>query len=783
MVVSDFVVKTKAAIAQLTDPSLLTGTVDISNCDREPIHIPAAIQPHGVMLVLHNTDGGWQIVHVSQNTSEHLGRSPQSLLNQPLSHLLTAEQLGTVESCLQENFETVNPLQFEIEVHDESKPFSGIIHRSQKAIIIELEPTAEQENISFFDFHSLVKRPVSRLQQSNTLSELCTIAVQEIQQITGYDRVMVYAFDEDDSGQVIAEVKQPEMEAYLGLHYPASDIPKQAKHLYVLNRLRLIPDVTYGPVPLVSASKEAHGPIDMSLSTLRSVSPLHTEYLSNMGVRATLAISLVRNNRLWGLLVCHHNGPRQLSYELRTVCEFLGQVVALELSNKTDSEDADYRLRIKTLQTQFVEALPQHESLQAGLMHNPENLLALTGATGVAFCEKGDIALQGKTPTQADVRGLLAWLSDQFDGQSLYQTEKLSEVYPPAEKFAGRTSGLLALSVSEAQQVFVLWFREEVLQTVNWAGNPEKPMLVGDDGELRMSPRQSFAKWEQTVKGRSRRWLPCEIEAAIELRRSIINLVLQKADELAQLNSELTRSNIELDSFAYIASHDLKEPLRGIHNYSSFLIEDYGQTLGKDGVEKLNTLMSLTQRMENLISSLLYYSRLGRAELQLETVDFGEVVGDVINVINMSKPENVVFKLTGALPVMMCDRIQITELLTNLITNAIKYNNKATKQITVGVISPAEASQKNNRTETVFYVQDNGIGIKPKHLETVFRIFKRLHPPKRYGGGTGAGLTIAKKIVERHGGQLWIESVYEEGSTFYFTLNPEEADPLDSPSE
>ncbi len=263
----------------------------------------------------------------------------------------------------------------------------------------------------------------------------------------------------------------------------------------------------------------------------------------------------------------------------------------------------------------------------------------------------------------------------------------------------------------------------------------------------------------------------------------MVGLVLQKADELAQLNSELERSNIELDSFAYVASHDLKEPLRGIHNYSSFLIEDYGDQLDEDGVNKLNTLMRLTQRMENLINSLLHYSRLGRAELTIAPVDLQALVNSAIEVIKISKSEAITFRVAPDLPVTECDRTQVTELFTNLMTNAIKYNTSDEKiveigyeqattlqdeQIPVPANTPADA--------TVFYVRDNGIGIRPKHLDMVFRIFKRLHAQNRYGGGTGAGLTIVKKIVERHGGQIWVDSVYGEGSTFYFTLKGDRYD-------
>ncbi|MEO0457320.1 MAG: ATP-binding protein [Cyanobacteria bacterium P01_A01_bin.114] len=790
MAAPDFVAQIKAAIATLTEPSLspsATGSgadagADIDSCDREPIHIPAAIQPHGVLLVLSEAD--WTIVQVSQNTADYLGKTPETLLGQPLSGLLNDAQMRTLQQCLAAAFETVNPLRFELEVGGTVQGFSGVVHRSDDAVLLELEPLepeANQTAVSFFDFYSLVKQPVSRLQQTQTLAELCQTAADAVKQVSGFDRVMVYKFDPDGSGSVIAEALQPELSPFIGLHYPATDIPEQAKYLYVLNPLRLIPDVTYRPVPLTPMNNPlSDTPLDMSLSTLRSVSPLHIEYLGNMGVSATIAISLVQNHRLWGLIVGHHGSPRQLSYELRTICEFLGQVTSLELTAREEGEDAQYKIGLKEIQTSFIAALTQGQTLKTGLTHNPAHLTALTGSTGVAFYEKGEITLLGETPQLSEVSDLVRWVKEQFGQDVVYHTPALSQVYPAAAEFESGTSGLLALAISEVQQLYVLWFRPEVLQTVNWAGKPDKPVVVDPEGTVRMSPRQSFELWKETVRRRALPWKPCEIEAALELRTAVIGMVLQKADELSQLNSELTRSNIELDAFAYIASHDLKEPLRGIHNYSSFLIEDYGDQLGDDGAHKLQTLMRLTHRMEDLINSLLHYSRLGRAELSVVPEDLNEILDGVLDVVKISKPEQVNFVIPRALPTIACDRTQIIELFTNLISNSIKYNNKAEKSVEVGYLSSNEATAQGvwpaasqALRNPVFYVRDNGIGIRDKHLENVFRIFKRLHPPGRFGGGTGAGLTIVKKIVERHGGQIWINSVYGEGSTFYFTLeNP-----------
>lgn len=568
------------------------------------------------------------------------------------------------------------------------------------------------------------------------------------------------------------------------MRYPATDIPKQARRLYTLNLLRLIQNINYQPVQLIpQLNPHTNEPLDMSLSVLRSVSPLHIEYLNNMGVTASMSVSLLKDKKLWGLIACHHYGSeKKVSYEIRTVCEFLGQVMSFELAAKEENENLDYKMKLKLIQSRFIDSITQAEDLIDGLSKNPSDLLDLVGASGAAICYQENFVSEGKIPTELQIEELVSWVETQMGNEIIYHTDSLTSIYPEAEKFTDIGSGLIALAISKVQKTYILWFREEVVQTVNWGGNPHKPIEVLEDGTINISPRQSFKLWQETVRNKSLPWKNCEIEAALELRSSIVGILLRKADELAKVNLELERSNDDLDSFAYIASHDLKEPLRGIHNYSSFLMEDYGETLDNDGVSKLETLMRLTKRMENLIDSLLHYSRLGRTELLLHNTDLNEIVNNAVDVIKISQKKDFDIRIPRKLPTINCDTTQISELFSNLISNGLKYNDKEKKWVEIGFIDPVVDVEEYQLVYThrsdceppiIFYVKDNGIGIRPKHLETVFRIFKRLHAPNRYGGGTGAGLTIVKKIVERHNGTIWVESTFKGGSTFYFTLQPD----------
>jgi two-component system, chemotaxis family, sensor kinase Cph1 len=763
-------------MAEITDTN--SKNVDLTNCDREPIHIPNLIQPHGVLLAISVDD--YQILQVSLNTSQMLGIEPQELLNKPLAELLGEEQVEAIKNCLSEDFEQINPLVIKLTREGTTVTFDGIVHQNGEIIILELELSQASAKIDFFNFHKLVKTPVNKIQNTNTLDELCQAIAQEVKKITGFDRVMVYRFDEEGAGTVIAEVANSELEPFLGLRYPATDIPKQAKYLYSLNFLRLIPNVTYEAVKITpQLNPRTNQPLDMSMSVLRSVSSLHTEYLANMGVAASMSISLLKNKQLWGLIACHHNTPKQIPYEIRTVCEFLGQVGSFELVAKEDNQDLDYKMKLKSMQSKFIKIISQAEELEIGLTQNPTDLLDLVAASGVALAFGESITLIGNTPDAEFIKAILPWLETQFNQDVVYETNSLAKVYPPAEEYKQVASGLLALLISRVPKTFIIWFRPEVIQTVNWGGNPNKPVEIQKNETIRISPRKSFAKWQETVRLKSLSWKACEVEAALELRSSIISIILRKADELTQVNQELTRRNLELDAFAYIASHDLKEPLRGIYNYSSFLIEDYSNILDEAGMDKLNTLMRLTHRMEDLIDSLLHYSRLGRTELQLRPVNLNDLVLGVLDVFKVSKRDKQVeFNIPRPLPTVNCDRTQVNELFTNLISNGIKYNQNKEKIIEIGyldaenpiVLEKMLTYPDNTPEKTIFYIRDNGIGIRDKHFESIFRIFKRLHGQNKYGGGTGAGLTIAKKIVERHGGEIWVKSVYKESSTFYFNL-------------
>jgi chemotaxis family two-component system sensor kinase Cph1 len=296
--------------------------IDVSNCNKEPIHIPGSIQPHGVIFALKEPD--LKILQVSDNLLKFFSLPPEEVINRNLSQLLDAEQIRLIKESLNEDeLLIVNPIEMSIRVDNHLVDFDGIIHRSHGILVLELEPRKSEKCNSFFKFYHLIKSAISKLKVASNIGEFSQILVKEIKKITGFHRVMVYRFDQDWNGVVIAEEKPEYLTPYLGLHYPASDIPAQARKLYSQNWLRLIPNIDYQPAVIVPRNNPlTEEPLDLSNSVLRSVSPLHIEYMRNMGVTASMSISIMKDGKLWGLIACHHQSPKFIPMKLGMLVNF-----------------------------------------------------------------------------------------------------------------------------------------------------------------------------------------------------------------------------------------------------------------------------------------------------------------------------------------------------------------------------------------------------------------------------------------------------------------------------
>lgn len=742
-----------------------TPGVDLTNCDREPIHIPGSVQSHAVMLVIE--EPGLVVRRASANVSALLGLPLEAVLDQTLESLLATSDFNYLHKQVCKKSLDATPHYLPaMRVGKSTVEFEAQIHRFKGALILELEHWPDRPEMLAIETFSSLREMIGQLQGDQTVAEFCQRAADHVRRFIGFDRVMVYRFDQDLSGHVIAEAKRDDLESYLGLHYPASDIPKQARELFRLSKLRLIPDMHYAPVPLMATAQDGiTEPVDMSFCVTRAVSPIHVEYLQNMGVDASMSISVVIDQQLWGLFACHHYSPRYVPHGLRMACDFLAHTLSFLVAGREAAEDHAYTTRVQEEQRMLNEALAGESDFAEVVRERSGSTIIALEADGAALLTNDRVSLFGVTPDDAAVRALATYFNAQVP-EEIWSSDRLGEKHPPVASLLPGVCGLLVARLSLEPQAYVFWFRGEVLQTVKWAGDPTKPVVAGPLGD-RLTPRKSFALWQQEVRGRSRVWTSSELRAAQTLRHAYHEIYARRAQALARLNEELAERNRQLDAFAYIASHDLKEPLRGIHNFTRFVLEDCADQLDGEAVANLQTVTRLTKRMEALIDALLKYSRLSRTEVTRESVDMNVALEDALEMLSAlrrNRPAEI--RIPRPLPTAFADRALVSEVLANLLSNAFKYNDRDDRWIEIGYLD-AEPGQP-----TTYYVADNGIGIAPEYHEHIFRIFKRLHERDSYGGGTGAGLTIAQKVVERHGGIIRVESATNRGSSFLFSFEP-----------
>ncbi len=745
-----------------TRTAVTSGNVDLTNCDREQIQYAGAIQPHGVMLVLQEPD--LLILQASQNSKQLLGVAAAELVGRALERCLPDDQVENFRHRLSLEKLDTGPKHIGRAVWNGSE-FDALAHRYDQVLILELELRFSQDASPVLDLYSDLRTSVSKLEAVTGLQPFFDLAVQQIRALSGFDRVMIYQFLEDGSGWVRSEAAAGGLEPYLGLRYPASDIPAPARRLFSLTWIRHQPDIGYKPVPMIPQTNPVTGmSLDMSYALLRSVSIMYVDYLKNMGTQSSMVMTLLKNHQLWGLIACHHHsGPKHVPYETRVACEFLTHTVSLLLSAKEDLETSGYRSHLKSARLPIAEEITRSFIDGHPARELASSFLQFIRADGAAISIKDHVSVVGTTPAEDEIHHIVQWLRATAK-DDIFATNCLADFLPEAAVLKDRCAGLIALRFSKASDGFVIWFRPEILQTVHWAGDPGKPVNISEDG--RLSPRGSFALWKEEVRLRSAPWSDVEKEAVADLQAELGDAFFKLNEEgTRQMYADLERSHAELNSFAYIASHDLKEPLRGIHNYAEMIREDNADQLDEEGKARLASVSRLSNRMDELIDSLLEYSRVGAAKFSNKIVELDRALNDALDFSQARiKEQNVKVHIKGPLPAVKGDYIRIVEVFANLISNAIKYNDKMQKEIEVGLDKPALNGFP------VIYVRDNGIGIQEKHHERVFEIFRRLHGRNDFGGGSGAGLTIVKKIIERHGGQIWLDSTVGRGTTFLFTL-------------
>ncbi len=741
--------------------------VNLTNCEQEPIHIPGSIQPHGFLIAIYADS--LIVDYCSANTIDFLGITYEQCLGKNFADIFGDEITRDFKNYVNSQGAAVNP-PMELEVNGKNLLCSA--YALGKCYIAEFEP-ADPAQPSITNVYNQTVQFVGYMEQSETLQELCMKVAHQTRVITGYDRVMIYRFDKDYNGEVFAESKVEHIEPFLGLHYPHTDIPAQARQLYLTNLMRIIVDVNYTPVPIYTIDDATGKNLDMSRSYLRSVSPIHIEYLKNMGVGGTLTISLIHDGRLWGLITCHHYSAKYVPLYSRIAAQMQGYFLTSQISVRQLNEEYKTSAAINASLEQLLDGKHEPEAASFEKIAADPALLSLCNAGGVAILFEGNVYRSGKTPTDEEIRKLAGWLY-MHTRRGEFNTTRLPDVYADAKHFAATGAGIIYHSLSGAQDDAIIWFAPETKEEVNWGGDPTKAIVKNEKG---LSPRNSFALWKQVLQYQSREWTRPELLATATFAHALqkhITLIFITEEERKQrrLTDQLREANTELENINWISSHDLKEPLRKIQMFSSRILDKEQEALSESTAGSLKKITRSAGRMQQLLADITAYNKVRHLDAAFERITLTDILNAVADELKDELADRNGTLTYDALPEISGVPFLLRQLFLNLLRNSIKFaKNDVTPVITVTAskVSSAPGGDKNNYTRVD--VQDNGIGFDSRYEDSIFKVFSRLHGTDEYEG-SGVGLALCRKIMQSHHGVITASSQPGAGATFslYFPV-------------
>lgn len=701
----------------------MTSEIDLTSCDREPIHIPGSIQPHGVLLVVDR--GSLRILQVAGDTGPFLGHDINATAGRTVDEVLGSDAAVLVGAARHAD-KPVFLGQFAVA----GSILSLTAHDHQGLRVLEIERSPPGAR-SAAEVLSQVREAAAILDHAPDFRRLLDSAAREARRLTGFDRVMIYRFLSDGSGSVVAEDKVDTLAPFLNHRYPASDIPKQARALYLRNPIRVIPDVDYTPAPLAPVLNPATGaPLDMGDCALRSVSPIHIQYLKNMGVAASMSVSIVVDENLWGLIAFHHPKPKLVSYELRELCKHLGEILSQQVKARDDAAFHREMLRLAAAREDLLRILSSSASpLEQPLLERLDDVQTAIPADGAAIFRDGEVRATGHTPNEAQIRELAEWLlkNDQPDP---FYSKSLVEQFAPAGAYSASASGVLTTVVSQHERLLLLWFRAEQPETINWAGNPHKPANPGADlGSL--TPRKSFEAWKETVRNQSHSWSAAEVEAARRLGRALFELLQQQT--LRQLNAELRQALADKESLLVQKDLLMQEVNHRVQN-SLQLINSMLMLQAREAAdERVST--SFSQARHRITAISMVHRRLWRSG-HIQTVDFGAYVEELRDglVESWGREWQAHLKVHGMSVLLPTNTAVILALIiTELLTNAVKYAYG-------GKPGAIDVRMGRSHDGLRIVVEDQGVGIE------------------RDKSSDGLGSRLTRSLVEQLHGELRVRS-------------------------
>lgn len=718
-------------------------------CHEEPIHIPGYIQSFGYLIGIDAESHS--ITFFSKNIEDIFTiESTEQLFDRKLtdfSGVFNSITESDLYNSLPDFTKRENETYFD-KIFIEGKEYHLSAFRSKKNIFLELEKVV-------FNPNKRISNKYDTIYIIDDEQEIWNQLLNTLARIVNYDRMMVYKFMMDGSGKVVAEKTNDHLESYLGLHYPESDIPIQARELYMKKRKRIFSNVHSETIPILSKTKEA---LDLTYTASRGMSPIHGQYIKNSGASSSFSISIIVDDHLWGLVTCQNSEPKHIDLEDRVQAGIFTALASNAYSSFRSKNELNYRLELNERALRLKAEFLKHNSLFDSLTENKAEIRNFLEADGLAIIAEEKIVTEGTTPDIRTIQAIIQWAHGNTD-DTIYLSRNFLKNHGETLGLDEKSAGVVIYFIDRSKNNVLIWFRKEFDEHINWAGNPKKKVdIIYKDGEEQqvVSPRTSFQLFTENIKGISRRWDSRNIVALQSIRDLILETSHKNYITIKRLNDELKKVNEELDSFSYTISHDLGTPLTVMKLNAQMLLKTLTDTSEKSR-NKINSIIEEIDSMAEMMNDVLQLSRAKHSEIQLESLETKRTIEKICEnakiTFDSSKSEIIIKDC----PKVLADKTMLHQAFLNIINNAIKYSSQQENP-------RVEIEGTEEGDEVIYRISDNGIGIPEENKHRMFKIFNRMDNAKKFKGN-GVGLSIVHRIMKRIGGEVSYESS-KDGTCF-----------------
>ncbi|WP_241505628.1 ATP-binding protein [Chryseobacterium flavum] len=731
----------------------LTRYMNFVECHEEPIHIPGYIQSFGYLIG----------IDAESHSITFFSRNITDIFKIERVDSLFGKELTDFPESFQQIIDSDIYVSLDRFTRRENETYFDKIFIGDKEYHFSVFKSG---GFIFLEFEEVLINPDKRISNKydnfygiDNAQELWNHLLETLAKVVNYDRMMIYKFMMDGSGKVIAEKKNDEMESFLGLHYPESDIPKQARQLYLRKRKRIFSNVHSDTVPLLSKSEEH---IDLTFAASRGMSPIHGQYLKNSGASSSFSISIIIDDHLWGLVTCQNTEPKHIDLEDRVQAGIFTALAANAYSSFKSKSELNYRLELNERVSQLKIKFLKHHYLSDSLIESKAEIKDLPEADGVAIVSDEHIVTEGVTPSVAVINTIIQWASENTTDQ-IYVNRSFLKNHGEELGLSENAAGIIIYFIERDKNEMLIWFRKEFDEHIDWAGNPEKKIEVfsynGEEKQI-ISPRTSFRIFTENIKGHSKRWNSRNISAVHAIRDLILETSHKNYNAVKRLNDELKKVNEELDSFSYTISHDLGTPLTVMKLNAQMLLGNLTDSSEKSK-HKINTIIEEIDNMAEMMQDVLQLSRAKHSDIQLEAMKTEMTIRKISENAKLTygNPESEV--VIRECPDVLADKTMLHQVFLNIINNAVKYSSHREHP-------KVEIEGTENGENVMYRISDNGIGIPEEEKHKMFKIFNRMDNAKKFKGN-GVGLSIVHRIMKRIGGNVDYES-NKEGTSFILTF-------------